>query len=126
MVAVSLLGTCDMRTFYLFVVFLMLLMSGCGKGTSTPPPKPTPAVRFDSAHGGITTTPHGRVVKGSARDEPDGRVSYQTDDDSSWVVTPSESPEGEIDFTNLERFIDDSAKAGNAGGANAEMHNRAK
>jgi hypothetical protein len=57
-------------------------ISSCGDES------PTPAERFDAEHGGITSTPHGKIVEGSAQDQPDGDIEYETEDGSRWEVTP--------------------------------------
>lgn len=90
------------RSSELFLVVVSALMiSGCGD----PAPnrdEMTPAAYFEQTQES-TMTPNGRVVPGSARDVASGRLQYDTEDGSTFEVTPHPTPQGGYRYENPQQ-----------------------
>ncbi len=87
----------------LLVVVGALMIWGCGD----PAPnrdEMTPAAYFEQTQES-TMTPNGRVVPGSARDVESGRLQYDTEDGSTFEVTPRPTPQGGYRYENPQQIL---------------------
>lgn len=72
------------------VFFSLLLLCAFGCGESAPP---SPAQVFNQAQS-VTNTPYGQVRPGSAVDNPDGTVTFETTSDVRLTVTVEQTEAG--------------------------------
>jgi hypothetical protein len=79
----------------LVCLVVVSLLAGCSKQ------EPSKAEVFKSDQS-ATITPHGRIIPESVKETDDGRITYETEDESRWAVDMEKAPDGQYRYGKPE------------------------